>query len=152
MKRYDYYCNEIAFFLKLIESIKNTNKIIKLELPASDNDNSSTENIYFSVESCEMDSGGCGGCNNIYSSIRFSGTFNDKFANFKAFDYNGWISPRDIMCKCDFTYEEWNDFNNKENLLLDLRIERNDEYIYRIYIDDRDRFSVISKDDKSTFY
>src|SRR5947208_3146320 len=96
MKRYDYYCQQIRFFDNLYNKAKKEDKIIRIN-----------DEICIDINYCDISSGGCRQCGNIYSSIDFGGHFYD---NGEIFMYWGGMKARDLMCKCGQTEEEWNNF------------------------------------------
>lgn len=124
MERYDYYCQQLNFFTELFHKVKTEYKLIHLE-----------KEIFIDIAECETIASCCGQCKNIYCELFFSGHVYDEDEDYP---YTGKLSPYHIMCKCDLTKEEWNNFDYKTDLLLDITIERDKNYLFTRFINSND--------------
>lgn len=140
MKRYDYYCSQIRFFDNLYNRAKAEGKIIRIN-----------DELCIDVNTSEIVSRGCKTCGNVYCDISFGGYV---YENDEMYAYWGDMKSRGLMCKCGVTDEEWNNFELNppitepgmypvDSLLFDIYIEREHEYLWRIYISDRDKIELM---------
>jgi len=150
MERYNYYQQQLIFFYDTFIKAKNENKIIKIttsnkfdESILIDMDNSKEndfDEIFFSIDKCEIVNSGCNKCKNSYNDICFSGNY---YCENRLYQYTGIISSYYIMCKCDLEDEQWNNFDN--DVYLVCKIYPNGNTKRMVFVSDKMLIELVDK-------